>query len=214
MASIKRAGPFRLIATLGIAGFFSGLVLVTVFLATQPLILRNQAEALEAAIYRVLPGSKKQKAFVLEEDTLVPFKEDGGRLPLEDAVFGAYDDNGQLVGFGIPAEGPGFQDTIKLIYGYDVESENIVGMEVLESKETPGLGDKIIKDQDFLDSFKALSVEPEVLAVKPGTSQNSNEVDTISGATISSKAVIKIINEGNRRWIDLVSQIGESEEKP
>jgi electron transport complex protein RnfG len=214
MASIKRAGPLRLIITLGIAGFFSGLVLVTVFLATQPLILRNQAEALEAAIYRVLPGSTTQKPFVLEEGALVPFEEEGGRVPLQDAVFGAYDDNGQLVGFGIPSEGPGFQDTIKLIYGFDVENENIVGMEVLESKETPGLGDKIIKDQDFLDSFKALSVEPEVLAVKPGESQSSNEVDTISGATISSKAVIKIINEGNRRWLDLVSQIGESEEKP
>lgn len=214
MASIKRAGPIRLVVTLGMAGFFSGLVLVTVFLATQPLILRNQAEALEAAIYRVLPGSSTRKAFVLEEGSLVPFKEEGGGLPLQDAVFGAYDDTGELVGFGIPSEGPGFQDTIKLIYGYDVQNKNIVGMEVLESKETPGLGDKIIKDQDFLDSFKALAIEPEVLAVKPGASHNSNEVDTISGATISSKAVVKIINEGNSRWIDLVSEISESEEKP
>ena len=214
MADIKRAGPVRLIVTLGIAGFFSGLVLVTVFLATQPLILRNQAEALEAAIYRVLPGSSSRKVFALKEGSLVPFKEEGGGLPLQDAVFGAYDDQGELVGFGIPSEGPGFQDTIKLIYGYDIQSEHIVGMEVLESKETPGLGDKIVKDQDFLDSFKDLSIDPEVLAVKPGTSQNPNEVDTISGATISSKAVIKIINEGNSRWIDLVSKISESEEKP
>jgi electron transport complex protein RnfG len=214
MASVKRAGPIRLIATLGIAGFFSGLVLVTVFLATQPLILRNQAEALEAAIYRVLPGSITRKAFVLKDGKLTPFEEDGGGLPLHDAVFGAYDEQGKLVGYGIPSEGPGFQDTIKLIYGYDVTNENIVGMEVLESKETPGLGDKIIKDQDFLDNFKALSIDPEVVAVKPGTSSNSNEVDTISGATISSKAVVNIINEGNQRWISLVSQLRESEEKP
>jgi len=196
------------------AGFFSGLILVTVFLATRPLILRNQAEALEAAIYRVLPGAATRKAFVLEEGTLVPFKEDGGGLPLQDAVFGAYDESGELVGYGIPSEGAGFQDNIKLIYGYDIQNKRIVGMEVLESKETPGLGDKIIKDQGFLDSFKALSIEPEVLAVKPGASQNPNEVDTISGATISSKAVIKIINKGNSRWIDLVSKISKSEEKP
>ena len=214
MASVQRAGPIRLIVTLGIAGFFSGLVLVTVFLATQPLILRNQAEALEAAIYRVLPGSTTRKAFVLEDGALVQVKNDQGGLPLSDAVFGAYDDNGKLVGYGIPSEGAGFQDTIKLIYGYDPESQNIVGMEVLESKETPGLGDKIIKDQDFVGSFKALSIEPEVVAVKPGASTNPNEVDTISGATISSKAVIKIINEGNRRWLDLVSQIEKSEDNP
>jgi electron transport complex protein RnfG len=214
MTTIKRAGPVRLIATLGIAGLFSGLVLVTVYLATHPLILRNQAEALEAAIYRVLPGSTTRKAFVLEGENLVPFQEEGGGLPLQDAVFGAYDEDGRLIGYGIPSEGPGFQDTIKLIYGYDVQSEKIVGMEVLESKETPGLGDKIIKDQSFLDNFKTLAIEPEVVAVKPGTSQNPNEVDTISGATISSKAVVNIINEGNRRWVDLVSKISESEEKP
>jgi electron transport complex protein RnfG len=213
MASVKRAGPVRLIATLGIAGFFSGLVLVTVYLATQPLILRNQAQALEAAIYRILPGSTSRKAFVLEDGALVPLEEGSGGLPLIDAVFGAYDDEGKLVGYGIPSEGPGFQDTIRLIYGYDPESKNIVGMEVLESKETPGLGDKIMKDEDFLANFESLSIEPEVVAVKPGTSTNSNEVDTISGATISSKAVVNIINEGNRRWLDLVDQIGESEEE-
>ena len=214
MPSVKRAGPFRLIATLGVAGLFSGLVLVTVFMATQPLILRNQAEALEAAIYRVLPGSTSRKAFVLENDSLVPVEENGGGLPLQDAVFGAYDDDGKLVGYGIPSEGAGFQDTIKLIYGYDPANKNIVGMEVLESKETPGLGDKIIKDQDFLDNFKALSITPEVVAVKPGPDRQANEVDTISGATISSKAVVNIINEGNSRWLDLVSRIGESEEQP
>jgi len=212
MPSVKRAGPFRLIATLGIAGFVSGLVLVTVFLATQPLILRNQAEALEAAIYRVLPGSTTRKVFLLEGKALVP-AEGANVGPGQDAVFGAYDDQGELIGYGIPSEGPGFQDTIKLIYGYDPKRGNIVGMEVLESKETPGLGDKIIKDQNFLDNFKALSIKPEVVAVKPGTRDGSNEVDTISGATISSKAVIKIINEGNRRWIDLVSQMTESEEQ-
>ena len=214
MSSVKRAGPFRLIATLGIAGLFSGLILVTVFMATQPLILRNQAEALEAAIYRVLPGATTRKAFVLEGEELVPVEGDGNALPLQDAVFGAYNDDGELVGYGIPSEGAGFQDTIKLIYGYDPSKENIVGMEVLESKETPGLGDKIIKDQDFLDNFKALSIKPEVIAVKPGAEKQPNEVDTISGATISSKAVVKIINEGNSRWVDLVSQIGESEEQP
>jgi electron transport complex protein RnfG len=214
MASVKRAGPFRLVATLGIAGFFSGMVLVTVYLATQPLILRNQAEALEAAIYRVLPGSTTRKAFVLQDGALVPLEGEEEGLPLSDAVFGAYDEEGELVGFGIPSEGAGFQDTIKLIYGYNPEKKEIIGMEVLESKETPGLGDKIMKDQDFLENFESLSVEPEVVAVKPGAKANSNEVDTISGATISSKAVVNIINEGNRRWMDLVSQIDESEEKP
>jgi len=207
--NVKRAGPFRLIATLGVAGFASGLILVSVFMATQPLILRNEAAALEAAIYRVVPGSESRKIFVQEGEKLVPFQETGGALPTE-AVYGAYDDQDQLVGFGIPSSGPGFQDTIKLIYGYDPKSKRIIGMEILDSKETPGLGDKIFKDEHFVSNFKDLATEPEVIAVKPGNKQSPNQVDTISGATISSKAVIKIINTGNDRWIDLLSTI-ESE---
>jgi electron transport complex protein RnfG len=211
MSSVKRAGPFRLILTLAVAGFVSGLVLVTVYVRTAPLILENQKAALEAAIYKVVPGSNSRKAFEVEDDKLVPYEGDG--LPMENAVFAAYGDDGELLGYGIPSEGPGFQDTIKLIYGYNPETKKIIGMEVLESKETPGLGDKIIKDQDFVDNFKSLSIEPEVMAVKTGTKEAANEVDSISGATISSKAVVKIINAGNEKFLPLIASAHESEEQ-
>ena len=69
-------------------------------------------------------------------------------------------ESGALVGFAIPAEGAGFQDTIKLIYGFDAASHRVVGMGVLESRETPGLGDKIAKDADFLASFRDLRRGP------------------------------------------------------
>jgi electron transport complex protein RnfG len=82
-------------------------------------------------------------------------------------------------------------------------------MEVLESRETPGLGDKIIKDDTFLANFRDLAVDPEVVVVKAGRSRD-NEVDAISGATISSKAVVRIINESNARWIDRVAALGEA----
>jgi electron transport complex protein RnfG len=200
--------------TLACAGFISGLVLVTVFIATQPLILRNQAEALEAAIYKVVPGSTNRKIFVIEGEKLEPFEDESGGLPSQDAVFAAYDDGDKLLGYGIPASGPGFQDTIKLIYGYNPDKKIVTGMEVLESKETPGLGDKIIKDQDFVDNFRALEIEPEVVSVKAGTKQAANEVDSISGATISSKAVVKIINQANGQYVPLISSLAESEEKP
>lgn len=211
MSSVKRAGPFRLILTLAVAGFVSGLVLVTVYVRTAPLILENQKAALEAAIYKVVPGSISRKAFEVEDNKLVPYE--GNGLPMENAVFAAYNDDGELLGYGIPSEGPGFQDTIKLIYGYNPETKKIIGMEVLESKETPGLGDKIIKDQDFVDNFKSLSIEPEVVAVKTGTRAAANEVDSISGATISSKAVVKIINAGNEKFLPLITSAQESEER-
>ena len=123
--------------------------------------------------------------------------------------FAGYDEAGALLGFAIPAEGAGFQDTIKLIYGYDVGARRVVGMEVLESRETPGLGDKILKDRSFLENFRNLSVEPEVVVVKTGRTRD-NEVDSISGATISSRAVVRIINAANERWIDPVAALAET----
>ena len=200
MSTVKRAGPPRLILTLGVAGLLSGLVLVTVYLATQPLILQNQAEALEAAIYRVVPGADTRKAFVVEDGQLVEYQGEEG-VPSGEVIFGAYDGD-ELLGYAIPWEGAGFQDTIRLIYGYDPDSDQITGMEVLDSRETPGLGDKIIKDESFVNEFKGLAVDPAVEAVADG--DGPNEVDTISGATISSKAVVSIINEANQRYLDVI----------
>ena len=196
-----------MMATLGFAGMFSGLAIVGIYLVTLPRIERNRAEALEAAIYRVLQGAISRVAFVLRDDALFRYQSPDGSLPKEEAVYGGYDEAGALVGFAIPAEGGGFQDTIKLIYGYDVTSQRVVGMEVLESRETPGLGDKIIKDADFVGDFRNLAVEPEIVATKKGATQE-NEVDAISGATISSVAVVRIINESNRRWLARLEAAG------
>ena len=110
-----------MVVTLGIAGLFSGLVIVGIFLVTQPMIERNRAEALEAAIFRVLEGARSRVAFVLREGKLARFESPDGSLPKEEAVFAGYDEAGALVGFAVPAEGPGFQDTIKLLYGFDLE---------------------------------------------------------------------------------------------
>jgi len=194
-----------MMVTLGIAGLCSGLAIVGIFLVTQPMIERNRAEALEAAIYRVLDGAKTRVAFVLREGKLTRFESPDDSLPKEEAVYAGYDEAGALVGFAVPAEGAGFQDTIKLLYGYNVERKRVVGMEVLESRETPGLGDKIIKDAHFVGEFRDLAVEPSIVAVKGGSSRE-NEVDAISGATISSNAVVRIINESNSRWLDRLNE--------
>ncbi|MCP4301969.1 MAG: FMN-binding protein, partial [Gammaproteobacteria bacterium] len=95
-----------------------------------------------------------------------------------------------------------------LLYGYTPEQKRVLGMEVLESRETPGLGDKIYKDADFVGSFSALSTEPEIVAVKKGTKSQPNEIDAITGATISSKAVVRIINETHSEWSERLPQPG------
>jgi electron transport complex protein RnfG len=186
----------RLVGTLTLAGLVSGTAIVGVYEVTLPMIEANNARALERAVFKVTPGSARMLGLVVDEAGVRAVGE--GETP---DVYASYDDAGALVGYAIPGEGAGFQDTIRLIYGYDPGGGRIVGMEVLESRETPGLGDKIYKDEAFVGAFSALEVSPGIVCVKAGEASAPNEVDAITGATISSKAVVSIIRGANERWL-------------
>lgn len=193
----------RLIVTLSLAGLLSGLILVGAYELTLPRIQANQARELREAVFKVLPGTKRFQEMVFIEGELVETEADA-----EEVVYAGYDQDDELLGYAIPAEGAGFQDTIKLIYGYRPGQRIIVGMEVLESRETPGLGDKIIKDAAFRENFLELSVDPEII---PVTEKGApNQIDTITGATISSKAIANILNTTNERWLP---RLDKQEEK-
>ena len=195
----KEAAPSsaRLIATLAIAGLISGIAIIGIYESTLPTITANKARELREAVFKVLPGVSRMQALVNRDGQLVAVAEPAKDEPV---VYGGYDDAGDFVGYAMPGAGPGFQDTIALLYGYKPNEKLVVGMEILESRETPGLGDKIYKDMDFVDDFFALAVEPEIVAVKKGTKTSPNHVDAITGATISSKAVVRIINETHVSW--------------
>jgi electron transport complex protein RnfG len=199
----------RLIATLGIAGLLSGLIIVAVYEATLPSIQAYQARVLREAVFKVLPGTSTIERMVYQGDGLAPKEEEAKD---EEALFAGYDEEGRLVGYAIPGAGPGFQDVIRLLYGYLPDSRKVSGMEILESRETPGLGDKIYKDAAFVANFDALSIDPEILTVKKGTKSAPNEVDAITGATISSKAVVRIINEANAIWLPRIEAAVRAEE--
>lgn len=214
-AKVNPAEPtsFRLIATLGLAGFFSGVLLVGGFLYTQPIILSNKAAALSEAVYKVLPGCVRFEPLVLNNGALEPLPEGValGQEGVNPKVFAGYDDKDQFIGFAVTSEEPGFQDIIGGIFGYDPEKGMIVGMEILETKETPGLGDKIFKDADFTAFFKSLVTSPEIVAVKKGERENPNEVEAITGATISSKAVVRMLNKGVKEWEEAMKEYAGKE---
>jgi len=195
----------RLVLTLVIAGLISGIAIIGIYESTLPTITANKARELREAVFKVLPGVSQMQQLVYRDGELVATEE---RRKDEQAVYGGYDQQGDFVGYAIPAAGPGFQDTIGLLYGYTPQRKLVLGMEVLESRETPGLGDKIYKDAEFVGSFSALSIEPEIVAVKKGTKARPNEIDAITGATISSKAVVRIINETHSEWSERLPRAG------
>ncbi|MEN8170821.1 MAG: FMN-binding protein [Pseudomonadota bacterium] len=194
----KEPSSTTLVAALSIAGFLSGIIIIAVYLATFDTIAENKARELREAVFRVLPGvSQMQKLrFDGEELVVAPAEQKDD----EDTIYGGYDDKGNFVGYAIASAGPGFQDTIRVLYGYQPAERKVVGMWILESRETPGLGDKIYKDAVFVANFDDLAIDPQIVTMKKGTKSAPNEIDAITGATISSKAVVRIINEGHAVW--------------
>ncbi len=198
----------RLVLTLTIAGLISGLAIVGIFEATLPTITANKAQELREAVFKVLPGVSNMQKLVYQDGKLLPTEAEKLDAPI---IYGGYDSEGRFVGYAIPGEGPGWQDTIRILYGYLPAKRMVVGMEVLESRETPGLGDKIYKDLEFVANFLKLSVEPEIVTVKKGKKSAPNEVEAITGATISSKAVVKIINNTHNEWISRLPEPGSEQ---
>ncbi len=194
----KAPSSMRLVLTLAIAGLLSGIAIIGIYESTLPTITANKARELREAVFKVLPGVSRMQQLVYRNGELVVSEEIAKDEPV---VYGGYDEQGEFLGYAIPGAGPGFQDTIGLLFGFTPERQLVLGMEVLESRETPGLGDKIYKDDDWVGSFNELSIDPEIVAVKQGTSSRPNEIDAITGATISSKAVVRIINEAHRDWL-------------
>lgn len=198
----------RLIATLAIAGALAGLLIVSVFQWAQPRILRHQAEVLRDAITEVLGGPDHYETLFVIDGRLTPDLTAGADSTDFERVWLGYDAGGQPVGFALLGEEPGFQDIIRLIFGYDPETGQLLGMKVLESKETPGLGDKIEKDTTFVAGFAGAATP--IVGVKRGSETGRpEEVDMITGATISSRAVIGIINHRLERLGPLIDRYRE-----
>ncbi|WP_372521894.1 FMN-binding protein [Sulfuricaulis sp.] len=190
-----------MIITLGGVALLSGFLLTLVYQLTLPYIEANQRLAVERAVLKIYPQTETRVGFVLSANGLRPAET---AAPGEILVHAAYDKTGELHGLVAEAAAHGYSGVIRLLYGYSPECQCITGISVLQSTETPGFGDKISTDPDFLANFRALDVRlnPEgsalrhsIVTVKHGTKTEDWQVDAISGATITSKAVGRMLNQ-------------------
>jgi len=190
--SVKNPSSSRLVGSVVVAALLSGVMLSGVFTITEPLIRANQAEATRKAIFEVLPGTASFRTLAIEDGRIVVFDDAQGQTP-DQPLYMGLTEQGSVSGYAIPGEGTGFGGRLAVLFGYQPAEHKVVGLAVLESLETPGLGDKIEKDEAFVNSFLDLLVQPEIICAKQR--EKANEVDSISGATISSKAVVRILNQ-------------------
>lgn len=160
-------------------GIISGGLLATVDSWADPFIIANKKAETEAAIFRVQPEGKSYET-------------------LKNIGFEAYkikNEKSDNIGYALVYEGNGFQGKIRLICGLSSDLNKIIALEILEQVETPGLGTKIT-ESPFTEQFKQLETSPVINWVKGVEPSKPNEIQAITGATISSKAVVNILNQG------------------
>jgi len=96
-----------------------------------------------------------------------------------DGLFRALDGTGATVGAGLLVGSRGYGGPIRMAVGVD-RNGKVVGVTIVSMNETPGLGSKVVDDKTFLPRFKGM-----------GSAEEARKVDTITGATKSSRGVRK-----------------------
>ena len=100
--------------------------------------------------------------------------------------------DGKCVGWVVKTKGQGYADKIELLIGLTPEAEIITGLFILDQKETPGLGNKIVTEK-WRSQFVGKPTVTRLTVTKTGAATDT-EINAITGATISSRSTINIIN--------------------
>lgn len=86
----------------------------------------------------------------------------------------------------------GYSGDIKVLIGINKTSCNLVGVRILEHKETPGLGDKIeTRISNWILNFNGKSIKNTKFKVK----KDGGDFDAFTGATITPRAVVELVGE-------------------
>lgn len=173
--------------------------------ATKPARDKVEKEAQKTALAKVLPKDKVGEFVKVDE-----LKKTVGEQ--EFTIFKAIDASGKIVGSAVQGSTfAGFSGEIKVMVGFSLKGD-ILRVQVLAHAETPGLGTKVTdrkrerslwdvlagKEEDkgpvpneFLDKFEGKTV---IYATTAKVTKDGGDVDAISGATVSSRALADAIN--------------------
>lgn len=159
---------------LGLVCFITALALALVNAATSENIQKQQIAQEKAAQLEVMPAGKdfKQKQWL--DDSEFNYTE-------------ALDENGNLIGYIFKNSLHGYGGPITVNIGIDLTGQ-ITGVKAIDLSETPNIGMKVSEDE-FTEQFMGKTVGLKSTEGKAG----ENEVETISGATVSSTAFIKVV---------------------
>lgn len=101
--------------------------------------------------------------------------------------------------------GSGLWGPIHGIIALRSDLKTIKGITIIHQEETPGLGGRIA-EADFLDRFKAKEVFPRLRILSPGKASGRNEIDGITGATLTCKAFEEILNNEIAKYVSAIKE--------
>ena len=185
-----------------VASFFFGLMIAVTNAALSPRIRQNEINKRNQMVTMLLPAAKD---FILVEEKIEIQSLQGKMEKVE--IYKAVSAEDECVGWSFEAAGSGFADKIKLVIALDANFEKIAGFDVLSSNETPGFGDQI-KYDNYRDQFKGAPAEPLKLVTVGERGKIDSEIVAISGATISSEAVVEIVSNSVTKIKDQMRKKG------
>jgi electron transport complex protein RnfG len=181
------SGLPRLVITLTLITVGAGLLLSLVeSLTRDPIAEQRRLETLRA-LQTVLPIFDNSPD--ADKVELVFGQDKKGRELKRPFFLGRKD--GAISGVAFTVVAPdGYSGNIGMMVGIDPEGK-VVGLEILSHAETPGLGDKITRNE-FKDQFRGKTLGGVDWRVK----KDGGDFDQITGATISPRAVVKAVRQG------------------
>ena len=179
---------------------FVAVILASMYSITQQPIEASKTAKQLNAMKEVLPSFAR-----IDEPELITMK--GTTL----SIYKAYDHDHNFVGAAVESSSKnGFNGEIKVMVGFDKEG-NIVNYSILEQKETPGLGTKMVDwfkpavqteksliEKIFGFEVKAVERKSSIIGKNPEqvqltVSKDGGEIDAITAATITSRAFLEAI---------------------
>ena len=101
--------------------------------------------------------------------------------------------------------GMGIQGPIEATIALSPDLEQVRGLSIVAQKETPGLGGRIV-ETDFLNRFRGRMITDGLAIVSPGKAVADNEVDGITGATLTCNAFEDLLNNEIKKYVVMIRE--------
>lgn len=162
----------------------AGAALSVVNNITKPRIEEQKRLVTERALIAALPAADKNAIEPVYEAGALQYY-----IGFKDTL------KNQIAGYAFVARGAGYSSTIETMVGVDTTGK-IIGIKIMQQVETPGLGTKIeeVKYGQNFAWFQQQFIDK--LATSVAVDKDNGEITSVTGATISSRAVSNSISSG------------------